>query len=931
MQTYRKILFTLGGRVCVDSVPRNNNVSLWEVAGPVVSDRLIAAFKSLLESGLGMNSEFFDGSIKYDISDAVGRPLTAVARTLGITASTPEEESLFSLTVFCKEMDSSYIVISTKEMVADAILHQALIGEWVKLYNDILGSNKDSYVCCRPVFTFVASGVPIARGLDNCVEFWLNEINSTQLELDLPFVDYDGLDLSNIGNQVMLSLQKKLVEALGGTAMTLSLSLESIFLATLYLLIHLYGDQQELLIGIRDPTYTSATGLPGFQVARNTLQGEMLFSDVVRGVERYLTLISEIGYVPMQTVFNRELPLFKVAFEVTQSAPTHDILMNMLDLDFYVSILKDGTRIDVNFLSKPKLSFKPSLTLLADSYHNLICQFAANPNIRVADFELLSHEGQDEVLQMSVGTVIARERNDGATLCDLFEASARKFPLRTAVCADGTEISYKQLSERANQIAHFLVKLGVGRGEPVGVFMDRSIESIINLLAVLKSGGAYCPLDLNYPMDRLEGMLEDANVSVVLSSVSPAQFTSSDNKRIIVDSLNSAWDEPRTPTSVRLAGGDYAYTIFTSGTTGRPKGINCLHAGVLNLLDDFERRAYFDGDRGACWTSFSFDVSIYEIFTCILYGRTLVIAPEYVRYRGKDYFEWLKEERINSAYIPPFMVRDLYDWMQISESSSCLQRLLVGVEPIPEDILCNIKRCVPNVKIVNGYGPAESTICCTLYDVDTEPNRISSSGKTPIGRPVQNSCVYILNSYKKLLPIGGVGELYVSGVGTGEAYLNNVEQSRQRFVPNPFGKTQDILMYRTGDFGYYLPTGDIEFVGRRDSQVKLNGHRIELGEIESVIRKHEAVDSVVVGVFCHKSRGQQLIAFVTLTNLALQQRGSRSASDIKSRIYPFLKSQLPSYMVPEYYEVLEQFPLTLNGKIDRVRLLDRLHDSVLGS
>jgi len=354
--------------------------------------------------------------------------------------------------------------------------------------------------------------------------------------------------------------------------------------------------------------------------------------------------------------------------------------------------------------------------------------------------------------------------------------------------------------------------------------------------------------------------------------------------------------------------GNLAYVIYTSGSTGRPKGVCCHHAGVINLLTDFQRRAPLAvGDNGSLWTSASFDVSVYEIFSALLSGATLHIVPDEGRSDFEKLAEWLSEQRITSAYLPPAMLPEFAEMLKQQSRPYYLRRLLVGVEPINETVLAAINQHLPELRIINGYGPTEATICATLYDVETVR---SENRNTPIGRPPQNMQTYLLDSHFSPVPVGVSGELYLGGVGLSRGYLKRPELTAERFVPNPFSTRPGERLYRTGDLARYDVEGQIEYLGRMDQQVKLRGYRIELGEIEAVLSEHHRVQDCVVVAIGERGR-QQLAAYVV----------ARANGDANGNLGPelrrHLQQRLPHYMVPAWIEELAALPLTSNGKLDR--------------
>ncbi|MEP6490690.1 amino acid adenylation domain-containing protein [Microcoleus vaginatus GB2-A3] len=454
------------------------------------------------------------------------------------------------------------------------------------------------------------------------------------------------------------------------------------------------------------------------------------------------------------------------------------------------------------------------------------------------------------------------DRLKGGTLHQLFESQVERTPDAVAVVFEGQQLTYRDLNCRANQLARYLQNSGVKPEVLVGICVERSLQIVVAILAVLKAGGAYVPLDPTYPQERLAFMLEDSQVLLLLTQASLVESIPKHQSRVLC--LDTDWEtiscenEENPDTEVNTE--NLAYVLYTSGSTGKPKGVCCNHLGVINLLADFDLRQPLSvGDACSLWTSLSFDVSVYEIFSGLLTGGALHIVPERIRSDANIFIEWLDFERICSAYIPPFMLNALFDYFKKSPEESHLKRLLVGVEPIYEQLLASISKKNTRLQIINGYGPTEATICATLYSVDRETN---NQRNTPIGKPVQNTEIYLLNEEMQPVSTGETGEIYIGGIGLGRGYLNRPNLTAEKFIPNPFSNEPGSRLYKTGDLARYLSDGNIEFVGRIDHQVKIRGVRIELAEIEASLRQHPDVQEAVAIAREDVPGDKRLVAYI---------------------------------------------------------------------
>ena len=488
---------------------------------------------------------------------------------------------------------------------------------------------------------------------------------------------------------------------------------------------------------------------------------------------------------------------------------------------------------------------------------------------------------------------------------ELFTRQAFKTPDALAVVTDDGQLTYAELDRISSRLSYAVKSaLGMNKG-PVVVSLKRSAESIVALLGVMKSGCAYVPLDPAHPADRLYEILNDTNTSLILteSALKPL-FIESGIRTLCLDEHFEV--DESAETTAESASNSIAYVIYTSGSTGKPKGVCCKHAGVINLLSDFQKRSKLaPGDICGWWTSLSFDVSLYEIFSALLEGATLYVVPEDVRSDGPVFMEWLNQRGATSAYIPPFMVADLWEWLQTNHGKSKLRRLLVGVEPIPERLLVEIRQGIPGLIIFNGYGPTETSICSTLYEV---PSDRILHGNTPIGKPVQNTVLYILDENGSKVPDGSPGELFIGGEGLAEGYLNRPDLTAESFIADPFSDEPGAKLFKTGDLVRVLEDGNLEFVTRKDSQIKLRGFRIEPGEIETCMRGLAGIREAVALLREDEPGQRNLVAYYVVSE------GQTLAINI---LKEHLKKSLPDYMIPGAFVQVDRIPFTSHGKTDR--------------
>ncbi|MEH0971310.1 amino acid adenylation domain-containing protein [Micromonospora sp. CPCC 205546] len=490
-------------------------------------------------------------------------------------------------------------------------------------------------------------------------------------------------------------------------------------------------------------------------------------------------------------------------------------------------------------------------------------------------------------------------------LFELISAAGRRGPDLTAIrCADES-ISYGRLLTVASWLAERLRAVGVGQGDVVAVCAGPSTAYLVGVVAALAADAVFLPIEPTLPPARIAALLDGAAPAAILRVPSFPQFTTD------VPVLDLDWTA--APEDVPLArptahGEDPAYLLYTSGSTGTPKGVLCHHRGIINLVDDYAARASFGpGDVGTVWAALSFDVSVYEFFTMLLVGGTVLVVPDEMRLEPEPLFELLARESVGHAYLPTVLLPPLREWLDTHPGELTMRRMMVGVEPISEGLLREIAAAVPGLRIVNSYGPTETHVIATAYDILLDRPE-SGDGRAPIGTGVRGVTTHVLDPDGNPVPDGEVGELWLGGVQVAVGYHRRPDLTRERFVPDPFSDTPGARLYRTGDLVKRLPDGNLVYRGRVDRQIKLRGFRVELAEVEAVLERHPGVtDAVVVQP---EAVPDTLCAYV---------RGTGTAEEALAHV----RELLPAYMVPNWVVFVDGFPLRANEKVDRAALARR--------
>jgi amino acid adenylation domain-containing protein len=501
---------------------------------------------------------------------------------------------------------------------------------------------------------------------------------------------------------------------------------------------------------------------------------------------------------------------------------------------------------------------------------------------------------------------------------DLFENQAKQTPDVVALVCGEDSLTYDELNTRANQVAHYLQRRGVGPEVRVGLCLDRSIEMIVVVLGIFKAEGAYVPLDPKFPRERLASVAQDADLRLILTEEKfQKRMSGLGVEHICLDADGSAIgrEQDSTPESRGYAD-SLAYVIFTSGSTGRPKGVEVEHRQVLNYVDGVLKQLRLPAGSGfAMVSSLTADLGHTMLYPALATGGTLHVISE--------------ERALDASALGAYFQRHRPDCLKIVPSH--LDTLLMGPNPaevLPEkclvvggeacswDLVEKVQALKPGCRVINHYGPTETTVGVTTHQVEATDRTTSHSPSVPIGRPLPNSQIYILDPHKNPVPLDVAGEVYIGGRGLARGYADAPELTAERFVPHLFSKVPGARLYRTGDRARFRTDGTIEFLGRIDLQVKLRGFRIELGEIETALNQHQGVHAAVVAVREKEGREKQLVAYV------VPGQGQLSPGNFRQ----FLRQTLPEYMVPTVFVMLEDLPLTPSGKVDRRHLPEPDHD-----
>ncbi|HCF29074.1 MAG TPA: non-ribosomal peptide synthetase, partial [Cyanobacteria bacterium UBA11049] len=766
--------------------------------------------------------------------------------------------------------------------------------------------------------------------LQTLITYWKQQLGGNLPVLDLPTDAPRGSFPTFNGAQAKLVLSPSLSAELKNLCQQEGATLFMVLLAAFKTLLYRYTGQTDILVGspIASRNRAEIESLIGFfvnvLVLRTSLDGVPSFRELLERVK-----VTALGaYTHQDLPFEKlveELqperhlshnPLFQVMF-VLQNVPLPTPKLSDIDITFEEGF--NGTaKFDLTlFIEDREQGLVATLEYNTDLFNTdtmyrmlghlqtLLEGIVANPDESIAELPLLTGFERKQILVDWNQTQTDYPQH----LCihQLFEAQVEKTPDTIAVVFQHEQLTYQQLNQRANQLAHYLQKLGVQPEVPVCLCVDRSIEMVIGLLGILKAGGAYVPLDPAYPQERLEYIKQDVRSPLLLTQHKLKIQLFDEATQVIC--LDTDWEEiqqqsQENPVTTAKTN-NLAYVIYTSGSTGKPKGTMIVHSGIVNYLS-WCTKAYnvSDGEGATVNSSIGFDATITSLFSPLIVGRKVVLLP------GNEEIEALKKAlcfgtKFSLVKITPAHLEILSHLLDKEPENIQTQALIIGGEALSEKVTAFWQKYAPNTRLINEYGPTETVVGCCIYEVEKQKY---PGGNIPIGRPIANTELYILDKYLQTVPIGVVGELYIGGAGVARGYLNRPELTAEKFIPNPFSDQPGTRLYKTGDLARYQPDGNIVYLGRIDNQVKLRGFRIELGEIEAALSEMPVVREAEVILRQDNPGEKRIVAYVVA-----ERQEAIAISDLRR----YLSKKLPEYMVPSAFVQLAAMPLTPNGKLDR--------------
>jgi amino acid adenylation domain-containing protein len=751
------------------------------------------------------------------------------------------------------------------------------------------------------------------------LDYWtrqLQNLSTLQLPTDRP----RPLQPSFRGAYQCLSLSTALSQQLKTLARQEGVTLFVLLAAAIQTLLHRYSGQTDIALG----TFTAGRHRP--EIAN--LMGDFLNTIVLRsdlsGQPTFRALVRQVQQVTADAYAHQDLPfdqlvaalqpdrqlgqnaLFRVIFVIEPPLPPHDLPWELSQMDVQTGTSKFDLGFELD--DRPggiigRIEYNSDLfeaetiARLIGHLQTLLHGIVNQPSQVISDLPILTSVERQQLL--GTWQTTTQTPPQAACLYLLIEHQAEHAPEAAAVVFEDQTLTYGELNRRANQLAHYLQQWHVGPEDIIGLCMERSLEMIISLLAIHKAGAAYLPLDPALPAARLAFALEDTRARLLITHSSLKHTVSLDRLTTPLVCVDEVWPTvaalPDTPVHSSVAASNLAYVIFTSGSTGRPKGVLVNHHGLSNVSAEQARVLGVNANsRVLQFSSLSFDASVFDIVMALTTGATLCLGSRETLLPGPALVQLLRDQAITIMTLTPSALAALP-----VEDLPALRVISVAGEACPAEL---VARWATRVQFFNLYGPTEATIWST--QAPGRPDQL----KPPIGTPIQHVEVYVLDQHMQPVPIGVSGELYIGGSGLARGYLNQPDRTAESFVPHPFSQEPGARLYKSGDLARYLPNGELEYLGRRDQQVKVRGYRIELGEIETCLRQHPQVREAVVVTIEAEPPVSQLIAYLVAADGEVV-----SASNVRR----FVQDRLPDYMLPAAFVLLDRLPLMPSGKVDR--------------
>ncbi|WP_019636817.1 non-ribosomal peptide synthetase [Paenibacillus fonticola] len=820
--------------------------------------------------------------------------------------------------------DKHVLLVDIPHIVADGLSLAIILEELFSLYN---GQSLPELRVHYKDYVSWLSKAEVQKKLEEGKAYWLQQFAEEAPTLELPTDRPRPMHQSFDGHTIEISLSKEATQEVQALSSQTGTTLFMILLAAYQTLLHKYTGQEVIVVGtpVLGRNHADCEKMVGMFVntlpLKQRIDSNLTFRELLQEVKETALAAYEHQDYPFEQLLGelqlvRDMsrnPLFDTSFAWLEAGIEPFVHQGMSwtpieynagtsKFDLTVNAMLMSDEITLQFEYSTALFDEETIVRMADHLANIINNVGQNADQRLSELSIMGDEERNKLLHIFNDTDMNYDRL--LTLQQLFEEQVERSPDATAVVADDRSLTYAELNTRANQLAAKLRQQGIGADSIVGLMLDRTVEMMVGIWAVLKAGGAYLPIDPDYPSARIHYMMEDSGSQWLLTEKSMMESIPFEGKVICIDDESHYDGDGHNLPPINEAH-HLAYVIYTSGSTGNPKGVMLEHQSVHNFFVGMRQRIPFhEGQRILALTTISFDIFVLEALLPLTVGMEVVFAPRQAQQDPQAIWHLVKRHKIGMLQATPSRLLLLLNDSSSKTGLRGLDSLIVGGEALNREIVIELER-YKNLQLFNVYGPTETTVWSTI-------GQPKSDRVIDIGTPIANTQIYILDSADQPQPIGIAGELCIAGDGLARMYHGQPEMTASKFISNPY--RSGTRMYRTGDLAKWRPDGTIFFIGRKDTQVKIRGYRIETGEIESLLLQHERiVEAVVVAKQIEGQQTSSLCAYVSTDS---------SYTLTVAELREYLSEQLPSYMLPSYFVFLDKMPQTPNGKIDRKVLPD---------
>ncbi len=908
----KSVLYNMPGYI---KLPNNADIEKLSMC----VDKLISRHEALRTSFIEKDNDVFQivsKDVKINIEHVYGK--SSELNTLLQSFVKPfdlQNAPLFRIEFLHIDTDI-YFLFDIHHIICDGLSLNIFIKELCSLYNgDILPDNNISYID----YTEWENSALKNGKFKNYEEFWLNELSDLPA-LNMP-LDYPRPSKQSYkGEKTSFKINNLIFEQIQEFCMKNNITPYMFLLGCYNVLLSRYCMQNEIIVGspIANRNIDNVTTILGMFVnnivLKSTLDDNLDILTYLNSIKDTVINSTENGSYPFNELVNKlnikrdisRNPIFDTMFIYQNDGianlhlNNNYININLINthtskFDISFEIIPTDTGADVNIEYCTDLFKATTIDSFYNSFIEIITDILQNPTKKIGDVNIITSKQKAQILDEFNNNKTAYPSDK--TIATLFEEQVLKTPNKTAVVFEETKLTYDELNKKANQLAHYLKTLGVSREDVVCILLDKSIEMIIAILAILKSGAAYLPIDVYYPKDRIDYIIRDSKAKILLTDLNFVDKSNSTINSICIELSNTnIYDNTSIDNLENInSPSDLAYIMYTSGSTGNPKGTMIEQKSVIRLVKNTNYIAFGENEHILQTGSIVFDACTFEIWAALLNGFELFIIKKDDLLDANKLQDYLLKNKITILWLTAPLFNQLSE--ENPHMFNHVKYLLTGGDVLSPKHINMVKSANPNLTIINGYGPTENTTFSCCFTIDKEYNT-----SIPIGYPIANSTCYIVSSSGKLLPTGFAGELWVGGDGVARGYLNNEKLTNEKFIDNPFESGK---IYKTGDLARFNPDGTVEFLGRIDTQVKIRGFRVELNEINSRIAQYPDIKECTTVV--HNINNEKTICAYYVSDKNID------VNDLKT----YLKNTLPIYMIPTYFMKLDKLPLTINGKIDK--------------